>query len=587
MAHIGIDLGTSNTLVARVTEGGVPEVLEIDGATVVPSVIAFEEDGLVHFGQVAYDNWANPNHDPANTFRRWKLQMGDGTVLGTLHPAGTNGNPVEITPEHLTTLFAEKLIEEIGEGLGATEVESVLVTVPHGWRRLTPEKCRATREAIARSRPAGTSVRVQEFTLSEPVAAAAYYIWEHERATDPAAREALTGQHLLVCDVGGGTFDLSFIRLGRPGSPIEVIYGVNNEYAGDYSDALLCAWVGQIFDHDGQDSYPTRPEDVLADIVSPQPRWPFLREWFGKVRASKHRLCNASRSAIDQARVKSVPDNYTGFHDEHFRVALGLSELEEALDPFYKNGRTLLRRFLGESRGVRPWAVIFCGGGSQVVGLRESIVAPVLAEAYGEDETRQILDRIKLPRRVDHSIALGAALVANGLVQVQEHIQHDVGLVFEIADPEMARELGLPPGESAALLTPILERGSPLPCSASNHAGDLGAITFVIPPGETVNVQLVVQDDAQDPWLQPFVIRSPSGGHRQSLTWSVEADRDGVIVIRLRTEAGGQAELLAQLERRPGHRLGDAGRVPGAILRPIRPEQVIAALERLSLRGGR
>lgn len=590
MAHIGIDLGTSNTLVARVTEDGRPEILEVDGVTSVPSFIAIEEEGgLVHIGEVACDMWANPHHDPETTFRRWKLRMGENIVLRELSPGGARGNTLPVTPEYLTAQLVERLVAKISEGLGATTVDSVLATVPHGWRRLTPEKCRATREAVARARHNGRPLRVQEYTLSEPVAAAVYYLWEHERVAGPAARAALTGQHLLVCDVGGGTFDVSLIRLGEPGAPLDVIFGANTENAGDYVDALLCAWIGRHFEASGFADHPASAKEVLDDIASRAPRWPFLREWFGKVRDIKHKLSIAARAAADAGRstqnLKAQGESFTGLNDQHLRISIGPSELDEAISPFYQQGRELIRQFLKQSSGVRPWAAVFCGGGSRVVGLREHVIQPVLTEAFGAPAAREILDRIKLPQRVDHAIALGAALVANGMVQIQEHIQHDVGLIFDISDPSLARELGLAPGERTVLLTPILAKGAPLPHQASNDATNFQGIDFYVPPGQSVVVQLVVEDDPADPWLQPFEIPSPTQGKRQSLTWSVGADRDGVITIRLQTAGGVQTEVEAQLERR--HRLGGSsnpeihGPKRAGHWRRVPPEKVRAALDKL------
>ena len=120
MARLGIDLGTSNTLVAYVTQQGTPEIFQIDGAPMVPSIIYLEEQaGNPDVGSVARDMWADPGYALPHCYRRWKLRMGEQVVLGTMQPGGKSGATLPVTPELLTRYMVEHIMREISQGWAA------------------------------------------------------------------------------------------------------------------------------------------------------------------------------------------------------------------------------------------------------------------------------------------------------------------------------------------------------------------------------------------------------------------------------------------------------------------------------------
>ena len=263
MAHIGIDIGTSNTLVALLGESGDPEICEIDGSRMVPSVLHFEEgSGDPVFGQAARDLFEDPLSDPARSFRRWKLRIGSDTPLSGERWTNGRGQSVPLTPQTLTTILVEKVMNMVTGGLGGETIESVLVTVPHGWRREFPERCLATREAAAQAWVGEAALPVRAYTVSEPVAAAAYWIHEYHQAAS-AKSDSLSGKRFLVCDVGGGTFDLSMVKAGEPGEPLDVVDATNNDFAGDFADALLCSWACEQFNLKQSTTYPTDAKEIL------------------------------------------------------------------------------------------------------------------------------------------------------------------------------------------------------------------------------------------------------------------------------------------------------------------------------------
>lgn len=544
MAHLGIDLGTSNTLVALVTPAGQPVLEEIDNERMVPSVVYLEADGANPVvGKAALDMWADPGYDPAHSFRRWKLAMGTGAELALLD-MGRGADPLVVTPEFLTTRLVEYVVGQL-DGLGGDPVESVLVTVPHGWRRHGPEKARATRRAAEAARVRGRPLSVQRRTVSEPVAAAAYWLW--------TAREAgqgveLEGRTLLVCDIGGGTFDLSLVRVGSADQPLDVVGAVHGQSAGDYADALLCAWVGrQLSETNGPHD---TAEGVLQALAAGDPPW--LRRWFVRAQQLKHDLSlRAERARGPVEGIRPVRAEFAG-PGAAVTVELGVREMEEVLEPFYRRGRELLAGFLSGG-GEAPGAVAFAGGGSRIRGVRQRIVEPTLRELYGQAEATAILSRLRAAEgRLDQAIALGAALIANGTVRVTERLLHDVGIVGCVPPP-LAAALRLERPTGPILVTPVLARGAELPASVGSEA--LGIVTSA-DPGERLLVRVVVEDDTHDPWMQSWEIPHPGHGRRQSLAWWLEADADGELTVRLATPHGERAELTGTLHR--GAAEGDA-----------------------------
>ena len=133
MVSIGIDIGTSNTVVAKVDGQGGVAIHKFEDSDLLPSVIHVEETGgNLTVGAAARNFWADPDANPAETFRRWKMSMANQTILAT---QDWGDGPRPITPELLTTWLVEHVMKSITGGLGGEEVDSVVVTVPHGWRR--------------------------------------------------------------------------------------------------------------------------------------------------------------------------------------------------------------------------------------------------------------------------------------------------------------------------------------------------------------------------------------------------------------------------------------------------------------------
>ena len=184
-------------------------------------------------------------------------------------------------------------------------------------------------------------------------------------------------------------------------------------------------------------------------------------------------------------------------------------------------------------------------------------------------------------RKKDEVIARDAALIANGIVSVQERLLNNVGLIAHISAP-LAGKLGLSPQEQRVLITPILSRGTPLP--AVFKSTDLGLPT-TIAAGEKLYLELVVDDDSEDPWVQCWTLSHPGDGQAQLVKWEMHAGIGGVLTLHLQPVRGRPAKVVGRLERT---RVGRAhlivgkvlGRGTGALHR-VTPQQLLQAFERL------
>ncbi|MBV5338778.1 MAG: Hsp70 family protein [Deltaproteobacteria bacterium] len=551
MRSIGIDLGTSNTLVARINSDGQPVIVEIDNYSMVPSVVYIEETaGNKVVGNGALEMWADPSFDPVRSFRRWKLQMGEDHASSILPLGGTETGKIEVSPERLTTYMVEYVVEKISHGDDGEEIESILVTVPHGWRREKPEKCRATRMAAEQARFNGQGIAVQKITVSEPVAAAAYWLWI-TRKNRPA--EEFVNKTMMVCDIGGGTFDISLVLIGDIDKPLDVIDAINNDIAGDYADALICALVCKQFNQQFKTEYPENADEILLAIEGNTISW--LRTWFLDVKKQfKEKFSVRAEQVTKMGKslneIKPFQHSFVDGDGNHLQFSMGFADFLQCLEPFFEEGKKLLRTFLEKVPAQRlPYAVVFAGGGSRITGVKEKMIAPVLQEFFKGNEADEVLKRIEPNSdKLDRTIALGAALIANGVVSVQERLLHDIGIIGSLDNYDALRDaLNLPKATEKILLTPIIKRGEVLPAKVTSS--DLG-LSCAVQPGESLDLDFVIDDDSQDPWVQHFVAPHPATGARQSLEWIVEADTDGALTIHLQPKKGQMVSVQGRLERK-------------------------------------
>lgn len=235
---VGIDLGTTNSVVA-VLEAGRPHVIaNAEGGRTTPSVVGYSKDQELLVGQLARRQLVL---SPRNTFSNLKRFVGrdweelEDSSLAVPYTVRANERgqvrvpcPVterEYAPEELVASIIRKLVDDASTYLGEA-VEAAVVTVPAYFNDAQRQ---ATRDA---GRLAGISV---ERILNEPTAAALAYGFD---------RSAV--RRVLVFDLGGGTFDVSLLRIANGVFDVKATNG-DTQLGGNDFDQRIVDWIADAF----------------------------------------------------------------------------------------------------------------------------------------------------------------------------------------------------------------------------------------------------------------------------------------------------------------------------------------------------
>ena len=219
---VGIDLGTTNSVVA-VLEGGEPTVIpNAEGGRTTPSVVAFSKSGEVLVGEVA-KRQAVTNVD--RTIRSVKRHMGTGWSVAI--------DDKDYRPQQISAFVLQKLKRDAEAYLGETVTHAV-ITVPAYF---SDAERQATKEA---GEIAGLTV---DRIINEPTAAALAY------GLDKADQE----QTVLVFDLGGGTFDVSLLDISEGVFEVKATKGENRLGGDDWDNRVVEGMVKQFKNKHGVD----------------------------------------------------------------------------------------------------------------------------------------------------------------------------------------------------------------------------------------------------------------------------------------------------------------------------------------------
>jgi molecular chaperone DnaK len=367
--YCGIDLGTTNSVIARL-QYGIPRAINIEeGQAIVPSVVSFDpEDGRVYFGAQALNRLvAFPSHTVKSVKRLMgkdnPIQVGDATYL----------------PEELSGMLLKHLTAEASHILGQT-VRKVVITVPAYF---DDAQRRAT---IRAGELAGLEVmRI----INEPTAAA--FVYE-----TPAATGEVKEELILVYDLGGGTFDVSVLQLR--GDIKEVLASCGDTVLGgdDFDERLKDHFLQHIKEKCGSDLSRDFPLQVrLKDIAERT-----------KIALSDQPYVTVNEVAV--AIVNNEPVNLM------LEVARG--EFEEMTDDLVGKTRRKVMEAMDEAKVIIADIdrIVLVGGSTRMPAVQE-----MLADLFG-----QPMEHFVDP---DLCVALGAAIQA-GIIAGEplRHILIDV-----------------------------------------------------------------------------------------------------------------------------------------------------------------
>ena len=274
---VGIDLGTTNSVVA-VLEGGEPTVIaNAEGARTTPSVVAFAKDGEVLAGEVA---------------KRQGVTNVDRTIRSVKRHVGTDWKTEvdgkSFNPQQISAFILQKLKRDAEAYLGETVTDAV-ITVPAYFN---DHQRQATKEA---GEIAGLNV---SRIINEPTAAALAY-----------GLDKGDEQTILVFDLGGGTFDVSLLEIGDGVIEVKATSGDNNLGGDDWDNAVV-DWIVNTF-----------KSKTGIDLTKDKMAMPRIRE---AAERAKIELSSSSSTSINLPYI-TVQDGSPVFLDE----TLSRSEFEK------------------------------------------------------------------------------------------------------------------------------------------------------------------------------------------------------------------------------------------------------------------
>ena len=362
---VGIDLGTTNSVVS-VLEGGDPVVIaNAEGSRTTPSVVAFAKDGEVLVGEVAKRQAIT---NPDRTIRSVKRHM------GTNWKQSIDGK--DYTAQEISARTLQKLKRDAEAYLGTT-VDQAVITVPAYF---DDAQRTATKEA---GQIAGLEVlRI----INEPTAASLAY------GLDKDGSE----QTILVFDLGGGTFDVSILEIGDGVFEVKATHG-DTKLGGDDWDEAVIDWLATSFRND-------HGVDLAADPMAVQR----LKEAAEKAKIEL--------SQVQQTQINLPFVTATDAGPLHLDYTLSRAKFQELTADLLGRCRTPFKQAIkdaGLGKGDVDH-VILVGGST-----RMPAVTDLVQELTGREPSKAV--------NPDEVVAVGAAVQAGVLVgEVKDVLLLDV-----------------------------------------------------------------------------------------------------------------------------------------------------------------
>ncbi len=468
---VGIDLGTTNSEIALYHDGRPDVLADQNGRLILPSVVGINEAGELLVGEDARNQYALY---PERTVRSIKRLMGGDAKVRLADK--------EYTPQEISAIILKRLKETAEQRLGRP-VRKAVITVPAFF---SDAQRQATREA---GEIAGLEVvRI----INEPTAAALVY---------EAAQHQ--GKRILVYDLGGGTFDVSVVRIEE--SVVEVIssHG-NNHLGGDDFDHKI---VEHILDH----LKIKQGLDLANDV---------------RAMARIQRAAESAKKHLSDHPFARIEEEYIAESDgkpAHLAMELSRVEYEGLIAPFIEETLSAIHAALEAASLTSSQIdeILLVGGATRTPMIRERLLEVFGIEARGEVDP-------------DLCVAMGASIQGASIAGVE------VSAVLVDVTPYSfgTSALGMLNGELYPYkYVPIIARNTPIPVRKSE------AFRTVADNQEVVHVRIFQgerEDALENIEIGEFTVeglsKSPAGN---LIVLDLSLDRDGILNVSAKEKATG------------------------------------------------